>query len=209
MSILSQSVNEEQRRLAADRPADAASAFLKHALMPKACTEEGFQSQAWNLARMNRANLGPRNADSFRQNLHPDLKADFILATATRVSANTTLAKPNRRSVGETELHPPFNMSDWGGEDLLHYVLWRFGMPQVNNANNGWIQHVINHLSCVGVAGFVMSKPTRIAHSCPMKITEVGRKYSAEQGITEELELANGIEEKFREFTEKRICVKT
>ena len=54
----------------------------------------------WKLARMNLAirgidaNLGPRNADSFRQDLHPDLKADFILA------------------------NPPFNMSDWGGENL-------------------------------------------------------------------------------------------
>ncbi len=52
----------------------------------------------WKLARMNLAirgidaNLGPRNADSFRQDLHPDLKADFILA------------------------NPPFNMSDWDGE---------------------------------------------------------------------------------------------
>src|SRR5258707_1258249 len=81
------------------------------------------------LARMNLAirgidaNLGPRKADRFRADLHPDLKADFVpvrkdLATATRASAKTTLAKPNRRSVAETELHPPFNMSDWGGENL-------------------------------------------------------------------------------------------
>jgi len=62
-------------------------------------------------------------ADSFRADLHPDLKAKFVpvrkgLVTATRASANPTLAKPNRRSVGETELHPPFNLSDWGGENL-------------------------------------------------------------------------------------------
>jgi type I restriction-modification system DNA methylase subunit len=71
----------------------------------------------WKLARMNLAirgidaNLGPRNADSFRQHLHSDLKADFILA------------------------NPPFNMSDWGGENLRQDVRWKFGMPPANNAN--------------------------------------------------------------------------
>jgi type I restriction enzyme M protein len=93
----------------------------------------------WKLARMNLAirgidaNLGPRNADSFRTDLHPDLKADFILA------------------------NPPFNMSDWGGEHLRQDVRWKFGMPPVNNANYAWIQHFIHHLSPVGVAGFVMA----------------------------------------------------
>jgi type I restriction enzyme M protein len=93
----------------------------------------------WKLARMNLAirgidaNLGPRNADSFRQDLHPDLKADFILA------------------------NPPFNMSDWGGENLRADVRWKFGMPPVNNANYAWIQHFIHHLSPVGVAGFVLA----------------------------------------------------
>jgi type I restriction enzyme M protein len=93
----------------------------------------------WKLARMNLAirgidaNLGQRNADSFRQDLHPDLKADFILA------------------------NPPFNMSDWGGENLRQDVRWKYGMPPVNNANYAWIQHFIHHLSPVGVAGFVMA----------------------------------------------------
>ena len=93
----------------------------------------------WKLARMNLAirgldaNLGPRNADSFLADLHPDLKADFILA------------------------NPPFNMSDWGGENLRQDVRWKFGMPPVNNANYAWIQHFIHHLSPVGVAGFVMA----------------------------------------------------
>lgn len=93
----------------------------------------------WKLARMNLAirgidaNLGPRNADSFRTDLHPDLKADFILA------------------------NPPFNMSDWGGEHLRQDVRWKYGMPPVNNANYAWIQHFLHHLSPVGVAGFVMA----------------------------------------------------
>jgi type I restriction enzyme M protein len=68
----------------------------------------------WKLARMNlairgiAANLGPRNADRFRQHLHPDLKADFILA------------------------NPPFNMSDWGGENLRRDFRWKFGIPPGN-----------------------------------------------------------------------------
>jgi type I restriction enzyme M protein len=79
------------------------------------------------------ANPGPRNADSFRADLHPDLKADFILA------------------------NPPFNMSDWGGENPRQDVRWKFGMPPVNNANYAWIQHFIHHLSPMGVAGFVLA----------------------------------------------------
>jgi hypothetical protein len=143
-----------------------------------------------------------RNADSFRADLPPDLKADFVpvwkdLVTATRASAKTTLAKPNRRSVGATELHPPFNMSDWDGENLRQDVRCfslsasnavprsrerervvadrvrvigekrsfaeragvrcRIHSSPVNNANYGWIQHFIHHLSPVGVAGFVLA----------------------------------------------------
>jgi hypothetical protein len=85
------------------------------------------------------ARLVPCNADSFRADLHPDLKADFVpsrkeLATATRASAKTILAKPNRRSVSETELHPPFNTSDWGGEHLRQDARWNYGaMPQIRS----------------------------------------------------------------------------
>jgi len=93
----------------------------------------------WKLARMNLAirgidaNLGPRNADSFRADLHPDLKADFILA------------------------NPPFNMGDWGGENLQQDVRWKFGMPSVNNANYAWVQHFVHHLAPNGKAGFVLA----------------------------------------------------
>ena len=54
--------------------------------------------------------------------------------------------------------NPPFNMSDWsrlGG--MRQDVHWKFGMPPVNNANYAWIQHLIHHLSPMGVAGFVMA----------------------------------------------------
>jgi type I restriction enzyme M protein len=93
----------------------------------------------WRLSKMNLAirsidaNLGNKHADSFRNDLHKDLKADFILA------------------------NPPFNMSDWGGEGLKKDVRWKYGAPPPNNANYAWIQHFIHHLAPTGTAGFVMA----------------------------------------------------
>ncbi|NPV02114.1 MAG: SAM-dependent DNA methyltransferase [Brevinematales bacterium] len=93
----------------------------------------------WKLAKMNLAirgidaNLGPENADSFHRDLHPDLKADFVLA------------------------NPPFNSSDWGGERLKDDKRWKYGTPPVNNANYAWIQHFIHHLTPSGIAGFVLA----------------------------------------------------
>ncbi len=98
----------------------------------------------WRLAHMNlairgiEANLGSQPADSFLRNLHPDLKADYILA------------------------NPPFNISDWSGKLLADDVRWRYGTPPVSNANYAWIQHFIHHLAPPngrggGVAGFVMA----------------------------------------------------
>jgi type I restriction enzyme M protein len=93
----------------------------------------------WRLAKMNLAirgietNLGPENADSFHRDLHPDLKADYILA------------------------NPPFNSSDWGGERLRQDKRWKFGAPPAGNANFAWVQHFIHHLSPTGLAGFVLA----------------------------------------------------
>ena len=98
----------------------------------------------WRLAHMNlairgiEANLGAQPADSFVRNLHPDLKADYILA------------------------NPPFNISDWSGKLLADDVRWRYGTPPTGNANYAWIQHFIHHLAPPngrggGVAGFVMA----------------------------------------------------
>lgn len=93
----------------------------------------------WRMARMNlairgiEANLGPKHADSFHEDLHPDLKADFILA------------------------NPPFNISKWGGERLENDVRWRYGRPPVGNANFAWVQHFIHHLAPSGTAGFVLA----------------------------------------------------
>jgi type I restriction enzyme M protein len=93
----------------------------------------------WRLAKMNLAirgieeDLGEEPADSFHRDLHPDLKADYILA------------------------NPPFNMSDWGGERLREDKRWKYGVPPVGNANFAWVQHFIHHLSPIGMAGFVLA----------------------------------------------------
>lgn len=93
----------------------------------------------WKLCKMNlairgiEANLGLHNSDSFMNDLHKDLKADFLLA------------------------NPPFNDSDWGGEGLRDDVRWKFGTPPVNNANFAWVQHFIHHLAPTGIAGFVLA----------------------------------------------------
>ena len=96
-------------------------------------------STTWRLAKMNLAirgidnNLGPENADSFHRDLHPDLKADYVLA------------------------NPPFNDSDWGGDRLRDDVRWKYGVPPVGNANFAWVQHFIHHLAPTGMAGFVLA----------------------------------------------------
>jgi type I restriction enzyme M protein len=93
----------------------------------------------WKLARMNLAirgidsNLGKEHADSFHHDLHPDLKADYVLA------------------------NPPFNDSDWRGELLKDDKRWKFGTPPVSNANFAWVQHFIHHLAPTGMAGFVLA----------------------------------------------------
>ena len=93
----------------------------------------------WKLAKMNlalrgiEADLGKHHADTFHHDLHPDLRADYVLA------------------------NPPFNVSDWGGERLRDDRRWQFGAPPVGNANYAWVQQIIAHLAPNGVAGFVLA----------------------------------------------------
>ncbi|MDF2369927.1 MAG: class I SAM-dependent DNA methyltransferase [Rhizobiaceae bacterium] len=106
----------------------------------------------WRLAHMNlairgiEANLGEQPADSFTRDLHPDLKADYILA------------------------NPPFNISDWSGELLRKDTRWKYGAPPVGNANYAWIQHFIHHLAPPngkggGIAAFVMANGSLSSNS--------------------------------------------
>lgn len=93
----------------------------------------------WKLCKMNLAirgidaNLGAHNADTFHNDLHKGLKADYILA------------------------NPPFNISDWGGEKLTDDVRWQYGIPPKGNANFAWVQHMISKLAPAGTAGFVLA----------------------------------------------------
>lgn len=93
----------------------------------------------WRLAKMNlairgiEANLGSKWADTFHEDLHPGLKADYILA------------------------NPPFNDSDWGRDRLEKDNRWQFGKPPAGNANFAWVQHFIHHLAPSGIAGFVLA----------------------------------------------------
>ena len=91
----------------------------------------------WRLAKMNLAIRGIEgqiaHGDSFHDDRHPDLKADYILA------------------------NPPFNVSDWGGERLTEDRRWQHGVPPRRNANFAWVQHKLWHLSPSGTAGFVLA----------------------------------------------------
>jgi type I restriction enzyme M protein len=77
------------------------------------------------------ADIGPEHADTFKRDVHPDLKADFIIA------------------------NPPFNDSDWARRD--DDVRWKYGVPPKGNANFAWVQHFIHHLAPNGKAGFVLA----------------------------------------------------
>ncbi len=89
------------------------------------------------LARMNLAIRGIdaklELGDTFLNDRHPDLKADFILA------------------------NPPFNVSDWSGEQLRDDIRWKYGVPPVGNANYAWLQHFAHKLSPTGIAGIVLA----------------------------------------------------
>ena len=91
----------------------------------------------WRLAKMNLAIRGIdgqiAHGDTFHNDRHPDLKADFILA------------------------NPPFNISDWGGDRLRDDKRWQYGVPPAGNANFAWVQHIVHHLAPAGVAGFVLA----------------------------------------------------
>ncbi len=101
----------------------------------------------WRLSAMNMAirgiefNFGTRPADTFSQNQHPDLKADFIMA------------------------NPPFNISDWGGDKLIDDRRWKYGIPPAGNANFAWVQHMIHHLSPRGYAGIVLANGSMSSNS--------------------------------------------
>ena len=93
----------------------------------------------WKMAQMNLAirgiepDLSTYAADTFLDDRHPTLRADYIMA------------------------NPPFNLSDWGADKLKEDVRWQYGMPPAGNANFAWLQHMIYHLAPAGRIGMVLA----------------------------------------------------
>lgn len=100
-----------------------------------------YTNTTYKLAKMNlairgiSANLGEKAADTFAQDQHKDLKADFIMA------------------------NPPFNQKDWrGADELIDDPRWLgYEVPPKSNANYGWILNMVSKLSENGVAGFILA----------------------------------------------------
>ena len=98
-----------------------------------------FTDTTWKLAKMNlalrgiEADMGSHSADSFTEDLHKDLRADYVIA------------------------NPPFNVSDWWDAKRGDDPRWKYGTPPPGNANFAWVQHFIHHLSPRGTAGFVLA----------------------------------------------------
>lgn len=101
----------------------------------------------WKLAKMNLAirgiesNLGPKNSDTFHDDLHKTLKADYVLA------------------------NPPFNDSDWGQPSLIDDPRWKFGTPPAGNANYAWLEHMIDKMGQSGKAAIVLSNGSLSANT--------------------------------------------
>lgn len=93
----------------------------------------------WKMAQMNlaihgiEANLGDVPADTFYNDRHSTMRADFVMA------------------------NPPFNLKNWGGDKLKEDQRWRYGIPPENNANFAWMQHMIWHLAPTGKIGMVLA----------------------------------------------------
>ncbi|HQW16406.1 MAG TPA: class I SAM-dependent DNA methyltransferase [Niabella sp.] len=100
-----------------------------------------YTNTTYKLAKMNLAirgisgNLGEKAADTFADDQHKDLKADYIMA------------------------NPPFNQKDWRAEnELIDDPRWRgYDVPPKSNANYGWILNMVSKLSENGIAGFILA----------------------------------------------------
>jgi len=114
----------------------------------------GQESNAdtWKMAKMNMAirgidaDFGKQHADTFFNDLHPLLRADFIMA------------------------NPPFNLSNWGQDKLQDDIRWKYGTPPAGNANYAWIQHMIHHLAQMAKSAWSWQTAR-----CPPKPAEKGR----------------------------------
>ena len=100
-----------------------------------------YTNTTFKLAKMNlairgiAANLGEMAANTFTNDQHPDLKADYIMA------------------------NPPFNQKEWrADQELVDDPRWNgYEVPPTSNANYGWILNIVSKLSQNGVAGFLLA----------------------------------------------------
>ena len=124
-----------------------------------------YVSTTWRLAKMNLAirgidgNLGYHAGDTFTNDQHKNLRADYILA------------------------NPPFNIKDWGQKRLLDDSRWKWGVPPKGNANYAWISHMVSKLSPKGIAGFVLANGSLSAGREEYEI----RKNLLEQGLIDSI----------------------
>ncbi len=101
----------------------------------------------WRLAAMNMAirgidfNFGKEPANSFTQDQHPDLRADYVMA------------------------NPPFNISDWWDGKLEGDARWKYGTPPKGNANFAWLQHMLYHLAPHGSMALLLANGSMSSNS--------------------------------------------
>jgi type I restriction enzyme M protein len=101
----------------------------------------------WRLAAMNMAirgidfNFGKEPANSFTNDQHPDLRADFVMA------------------------NPPFNIKEWWDAKLEGDPRWQYGTPPQGNANFAWLQHMLHHLAPKGSLALLLSNGSMSSNS--------------------------------------------
>ena len=178
-------------------------------------------ADTWKMAKINMAirgidaDFGAYQADTFTNDLHPTLKADFVLA------------------------NPPFNYHPWNQEKLTDDVRWKYGLPPAGNANYAWIQHMIHHLAPHGKIGLVLANgalstqssgegeirkriiqddliegivalPTQLFYSVTIPVTlwfiTKGKKQAGKTLFIDARKLGYMVDRKHRDFTEADIA---
>ena len=142
----------------------------------------------WKMAKMNlairglEADLGEHQEDTFLNDLHPTLKADYVMA------------------------NPPFNLKKWGQEQLQDDLRWKYGIPPKGNANFAWMQHMIHHLSPKGKIGLVLANGSLSSTtSSEGKIRNCDKKQKGKTLFIDAREMGTMVSRKLRELTEDDI----
>ena len=115
-----------------------------------------YTNTTYKLAKMNlairgiSANLGEMAANTFTNDQHKDLKADYIMA------------------------NPPFNQKEWrAADELTDDARWNgYEVPPTSNANYGWILNIVSKLSQNGVAGFLLANGALSDDGTELKIRQ-------------------------------------